>query len=362
MKPLIQEETSLYQDQINKLIKNKNFKNNFIDSLNDIALFLKDVKKFLDSENFKITNSQINKKFILNNFLPLIDHLSLLVNNLSQFCCNISKDKFLSYKKITQEKLGKYFMLAPFPNRAFNKPLGFAGDYKMMYMIQELQDEGDSLFSKFINVYYTNIPISNSVKNRTSKISSYIDESINNAMNNDLKNVEILSEGCGPALGVKKYLSNNDPEVNCTFNLLDFNKETLDFIKNKTLSSVKNKKFNINLIEKSVFDLTSHNAFQKVVNKKFDFIYCCGLFDYLSNKLCQKLVNIFYNSLKKNGKLLVTNMHVNNNDKYLMELLLDWHLIYRNEDDMINIANNLGLYKTFTDSTGINLCLEIKKI
>ena len=45
-----------------------------------------------------------------------------------------------------------------------------------------------------------------------------------------------------------------------------------------------------------------------------------------------------------------------------MELLLDWHLIYRNENDMINIANNLGQYKTFTDSTGINLCLEIKKI
>ena len=136
----------------------------------------------------------------------------------------------------------------------------------------------------------------------------------------------------------------------------------MDFIKNTILSSVKHKNFNINLIEKSVFDLTSNSAFQKVINKKFDFIYCCGLFDYLSDKLCQRLVNIFYNSLKDNGKLLVTNMHIDNNDKYLMELLLDWHLIYRNENDMINIANNLGQYKTFTDSTGINLCLEIKKI
>ena len=157
MKALIQEDSSSYQDQIGKLIRNKNVKNNFIDSLDDIVLFLKDVKEFLDSENFKITNSQINKEFILNNYSPLIDHLSLLANNLSRFCCNISKDEFLSYTKITREKLGKYFMLAPFPNRAFNKPLGFAGDYKMMYMIQELQDEGDSLFSKFINVYYRNL-------------------------------------------------------------------------------------------------------------------------------------------------------------------------------------------------------------
>jgi len=104
-----------------------------------------------------------------------------------------------------------------------------------------------------------------------------------------------------------------------------------------------------------------HKSFEEILGKKCDFIYCSGLFDYLSNKLCKKLVDIFYNSLNKGGKLLITNMHLDNNDRHLMELLLDWHLIYRKESDVVNFVNNLWQYNVFTDSTGVNLCLEIQK-
>jgi extracellular factor (EF) 3-hydroxypalmitic acid methyl ester biosynthesis protein len=337
--------------------------NNFDAAIVQIENYLSAVKTMLDVKEPKILeqNIKIDKKFILDNFLPLITHLSFLVEQLFQYLSDISKEQFLLYQKVTKEKLDKFFMSAPFPNRAFTKPLGFAGDYKMMYMIQEQEDEGDSIFSKLINVYYTNIPISNSVKNRTDTLVNYIEQAVNNAKLNNNNEVKILSVGCGPALEVRNYLQKNNPEIKCNFNLLDFNTETLEFAKKHSSKPAEDKNYQINLIEKSVYNLMNYNNFSKVLDGKCDLIYCAGLFDYLSDKLCKKLVGFFYNSLNEGGRLLVTNMHQNNNDKYLMELLLDWHLIYRNEDDVIRFADGLGKYKTFIDSTGINLCLEIEK-
>ncbi|MDB2550615.1 hypothetical protein N9X24_01980 [Rickettsiales bacterium] len=354
---------------INNNHKSRDFLNNvappndFASSILNIESLLENIKSFLDKEEVSILKNNINidKDFIISNYLHLIQNLNDLVNHISKFLENISKDQFLIYQKLTQEKIGRFFMSSPFPNRAFNKPLGFVGDYKMMYMIQELEDEGGSLFSQFINVYYTNIPISNSVKNRTDILAKSLQNIVNDAKNNGLSEVQILSIGCGPALEVKKYLKQNNSNIKTIFNLLDFNRETLEFAQDQSLILTKDTNSKINLIEESVYNLMHHKSFEEILGKKCDFIYCSGLFDYLSNKLCKKLVDIFYNSLNKGGKLLITNMHLDNNDRHLMELLLDWHLIYRKESDVVNFVNNLWQYNVFTDSTGVNLCLEIQK-
>ena len=337
--------------------------NDITSAIDNIAKYLEIIKQSLDSEELEIIklNIKIDKKFIIENFLPTINELSFLIERLPQYLNNISKDQFLSYQKYTKEKLDKYFMVAPFPKRAFTKPLGFAGDYKMMYMIQELEDDGDSLFSKFINVFYTNIPISNSVKNRTETLSNYIEEAVNHAKLNNKEEVKILSLGCGPALEIRNYLRKNKPEIKCEFNLLDFNRETLDFAHAQSLELAKNKNCTINLIEKSVYNLTNFNSLFEAVNGKCDFIYCAGLFDYLSDRLCKRLVGFFYELLDENGKIVVTNMHKNTNDRYLMELLLDWHLIYRKEEDMLLLLDKSIPSKTYTDPTKVNLCLEIKR-
>ncbi len=36
-------------------------------------------------------------------------------------------------------------------------------------------------------------------------------------------------------------------------------------------------------------------------------------------------------------------------------------MIYRDEKNMANFAPNIGSQKLYTDSTGVNLCLEITK-
>jgi extracellular factor (EF) 3-hydroxypalmitic acid methyl ester biosynthesis protein len=76
---------------------------------------------------------------------------------------------------------------------------------------------------------------------------------------------------------------------------------------------------------------------KKDEEEKYDFVYCSGLFDYLSDRICAKLIQLFFSMLRKGGKVLVTNMHSSVKDNCFMELVTEWHLIYRDEKIMENL-------------------------
>ena len=97
---------------------------------------------------------------------------------------------------------------------------------------------------------------------------------------------------------------------------------------------------------------------------KFDLVYCAGLFDYLPNNSCKELMNIFYDMVVPGGMLVATNVEPSNPLRYGMEYLLDWHLIYRNDEQMRDIRpedTDKADVCVHTDVTGVNLFLEVRK-
>jgi extracellular factor (EF) 3-hydroxypalmitic acid methyl ester biosynthesis protein len=93
----------------------------------------------------------------------------------------------------------------------------------------------------------------------------------------------------------------------------------------------------------------------------FDFVYCAGLFDYLSEKVCQRLLRYFAARTKPDGTILVTNVHSSNPEKNTMEHLLEWHLIYRDEEEMRYLApTTCEVRSIYTDDTGVNVFLELQ--
>ena len=102
--------------------------------------------------------------------------------------------------------------------------------------------------------------------------------------------------------------------------------------------------------------------------EKYDYIYCAGLFDYLSDTVCKQLMNIFYEMLTPGGLLLATNATDVLNDlkpfRYSMEYILDWYLIYRDKKRFATLAPDLAApddIKVIAENTGTNLFLEVKK-
>lgn len=56
----------------------------------------------------------------------------------------------------------------------------------------------------------------------------------------------------------------------------------------------------------------------------------------------------------------MTNVHRQNPEKYSMEHLLEWHLIYRDEADMRRLVPPAcAIHQIFTDPTGVNVFLDM---
>ena len=86
--------------------------------------------------------------------------------------------------------------------------------------------------------------------------------------------------------------------------------------------------------------------------QRFDFVYSAGLFDYLNDKLASKLIDKLYHSVSSGGTLLIPNFAPGLLEQGYMETFMDWKLIYRNEEQMIQLAldagidiNNIHLYR-----------------
>jgi extracellular factor (EF) 3-hydroxypalmitic acid methyl ester biosynthesis protein len=97
---------------------------------------------------------------------------------------------------------------------------------------------------------------------------------------------------------------------------------------------------------------------------KYDFVYCAGLFDYLTDRTCRQLMNIFYGWLAPGGLLLATNVNDTKPFRHMLEFVLDWHLIYRNRNNAVNLLPD-GVQpdeaKFQEDSTSVNIFIETRK-
>ncbi len=327
-----------------------------------IRSFLSDIRNWLDKLESSLEQSQavVNSEFMLEYFGPLLVTYQRLAHEFHNLVAAVDKDQRDPYKIFVQGLLHPFFMSSPFPYRCYSKPLGYAGDYEMMKMIQRDNAEGPNLFAKLVNVFYTNIPIANSVKNRTATLVRLIEEGVKIA-EQEGREFFALSIGCGPALEVKQFLDKNFPKTKCNFRLLDFNEETLNFAVNQAREAGMGKNCAVEGELNSVHELLKRSVSDKIEEEKYDLVYCSGLFDYLSDRICSKLIKLFFSMTRFDGKVFVTNMHSNNWDNHMMELLLEWHLVYRDEKCMDSLVPGLGQQKLFTDSTGVNLCLEVRK-
>ena len=327
-----------------------------------IQSFLLDVRNWCEKIEplFDSSGVEIDSNFLLNYFAPLFEKFGALHYEFYKLVLKIGAEKVNLHRTFVQGLLHPFLMSSPFPYRIYSKPLGYAGDYEMMRMIQRENAEGKNIFAKFVNVFYTNIPIAICVKNRTAQLVAMIEDGVKKAEAEN-REFRLLSIGCGPALEIKQFLETNSPKIKCHFRLLDFNEETLNFAVNQANKAKGSKNCEIESELNSVHELLKRSTKKKDEEEKYDFVYCSGLFDYLSDRICAKLIKLFFSMVRKGGKVFVTNMHSDNNSGDMMKVFFEWYLIYRDETNMSSLVPGLGKQRIYTDSTGVNLCLEITK-
>ncbi|MDH5653680.1 MAG: class I SAM-dependent methyltransferase [Gammaproteobacteria bacterium] len=267
------------------------------------------------------------------------------------------------HKSFVQWDLHPLMMRAPFVHRAYSKPLGYAGDYEMVNMMFRDPRDGPTLYAQLINYLYLQVGPVKAHRNRIDILVEHLSRLVS-SHSEKFTVANILNIGCGPAIEIQRLIKYVPLQNSCAFRLLDFNQETLSYVKN-TLDDLMQQHANfieIDYIHESVHSLLKQSTKkQSTISEEYDFVYCAGLFDYLSDKVCNRLINLYYQWVKPGGTLLVTNVHPCNPDRWAMEYIAEWFLIYRNEEQMKKLVPGLGEQHVYADETGINLFLEIRK-
>jgi extracellular factor (EF) 3-hydroxypalmitic acid methyl ester biosynthesis protein len=271
------------------------------------------------------------------------------------------------HRAYMKRQLHPLVLCSPFAYRTFAKPLGYAGDYEMVNMIGRNGHEGSSLYAKVVNGWFLHQPPAVAHRNRITYLTQKIAEEAV-LVRSQGRPLRLMNLACGPALELQSFLREWGISDGTEMSLLDFNEETIDHV-SAVLAEIKRRHSRnapVHLIKKSVLQILKEagKTAGQSANPQYDLVYCAGLFDYLPDTVCQRLMNIMYRWLAPGGLLLATNVDNCNPLRHGMDFLLDWNLVYRNARQSLTLRPTEALQEATTvstDITGVNLFIEVRK-
>jgi extracellular factor (EF) 3-hydroxypalmitic acid methyl ester biosynthesis protein len=231
--------------------------------------------------------------------------------------------------------------------------------------------EGKTLFAKLINIWLVGQAPAEAHRNRVTYLVRKLVEETARVMATG-KRAQVFNLGCGPADEVVRFYRDEVVSDRAALHLLDFNEETIGQLQKKLQQLTRRHRpgAEFHLIQKSVQQVLkdSTRALKAKNGPAYDFVYCAGLFDYLTDEVCKLLMDIFYGMLAPGGLLVATNvsdaMNATRPFRYSMEYILDWHLLYRDGNDFRKLAPKLAprdAVAVISDATGVNVFIEVRK-
>jgi extracellular factor (EF) 3-hydroxypalmitic acid methyl ester biosynthesis protein len=338
----------------------------------DLHSFLSDLRLWLDQyqlaaeldsraaqEDWERAKMQELEPVLMSAINRLHEHFESVIDQ-------IESGRRPEHQHFARRHLHGLFLCSPFGRRAYQKPLGYAGDYEMVNMIMRQPYEGESMFAKTINGWLLRQYPSEAHRNRIGYLIERLTEEALRARRRG-NPCRVLSLGCGPAHELQSFLANSPLADTTEFDLIDMNEETLSHLRGVTqvLQQRYGRRTMVRFHKRSVFSLLKESTRGTSLGAEtYDFIYCAGLFDYLSDTVCRQLLAVCYTWLKPEGLLLATNVATYRPFRHMMEFLLDWHLVYRDRPQMAGLVP-CGVsdenWRINSDATGVNLFLEIRR-
>ena len=339
----------------------------------DITMFLTDLQFWLEQINLGIRSSpkqpEMEQSVIKRLSPPIISSLNILFSKFEHIAAGLSEEMRPAHRSYIQRLLHPLVLAAPFANRAYRKPLGYAGDYEMVNMMARNLPEGASLFAKIFHVWLVDQGSALAHRNRLKYLARRIEEETMRVSNRSHRDARIYSFACGPAIEVQHFIEDSPLSERAEFTLVDFETHALECAA-KTINQTIRKRgldtlvrFKRKSVQQLIKESQKTNAAENIDREKYDFVYCAGLFDYLPDSTCRLLMKIFYDWLAPGGLLLLTNVAPTTPNRGSMELILDWHLIYRDAAQFLALSDAIleGEPRVQSDETGINIFLEARK-
>lgn len=309
----------------------------FIKEVNNLRSFIISAKKACDDfEKSSPSKTQvidyINKRCDIHIKLDeYFERIWLCVKNLPQ-------EPYRHYQIYIQKLLLSYFSTPPLNSRIYEKPLGYDGDCIMMNYYYDNGYEGKSIFDVLMHRYTLNILVAKATINRFKYLYKYILSTFKTIGSG----TKITSLGCGPANEIIDFIKNENVSADIIFNCIDAEPKAIEEISRKIQSFIPITKtnFNVNLFNYNILKYIKISRKDEMINNQ-NLIFAGGLFDYLVDKVAQRLIEAMFALLAKNGTIVITNFSKSIPSRAYLELLGEWYLILRNEEDMLKLCSQI---------------------
>jgi SAM-dependent methyltransferase len=263
------------------------------------------------------------------------------------------------------------FPVCEFLNRAYFKPQGYAGDYRMMELGQTNILAGDSLFARFLHYYSQHTPLGQTIKARAGVAYEAAKEVI--ALD---RPVRIMSLACGPAVELRRLLADvkhfaHPVEILLVDQDEDALRSCVTELNRVIALRGDNPPVEFHCLHFSLRQIIApkKGGEQKLVKEvlsNVDLVYSMGLFDYLQQKLARRTTSSLFNLLAPQGRLLIGNLCRVPESTWMMEYGVAWHLVYRNKEEMFDLGSSIEqqscTVNVLDDTTGNCLFTDARRV
>lgn len=232
---------------------------------------------------------------------------------------------------------------------SYVKPHGYAGDFEIIDRIYT-RHVTDREHLKNWDLYVQAQSGSKAVRNRKSyflDLAAKLEKSFPHK-----ETLPILNVASGPARDVFEFFEENGRTCPITFECVDNDQNAISYAKDLCAP----------YLDYICFEKA--NALRFHTDRKYQLIWSAGLFDYLGDKVFRFLLRNLLTMLREDGELVVGNFAPNNPSKDYMEIITDWHLYYRDAEELRRLARSCGVapedIRIGREEENVNLFLHIK--
>ncbi|WHS30640.1 class I SAM-dependent methyltransferase [Brucella sp. NM4] len=230
---------------------------------------------------------------------------------------------------VWQHEIFNYFLQDPLTRWSFEKPRGYSGDARLLDFIYGHPDvakdiENSSALGRELYNHTSMVASSVAVRERCSLVTRYVDEIASQCGTN----AEILTIAAGHLREAQLSTSLASGKIK-RWVALDQDNKSVEMIAKSYPGTV------VKATEGTVRNLITRPK----QHGFFDFIYASGLYDYLSDRVAIKLTRVCLSLLKPGGTFMFANFSTDTHSDGYMETLMNWALLWRNEQSMWKIIN-----------------------
>ncbi|MBI4582317.1 MAG: class I SAM-dependent methyltransferase [Planctomycetes bacterium] len=285
--------------------------------------------------------------------LSVAHTMSTLLDGLQQVRREMSPQEWRVFceEVVPKHGLAEVIRQDPFTLHSVRKPRGYAGDAELLDYIYGHRSAQTTTIGKDIFAFTTNTPACRAVRRRAEVIAGIID-----SLAEERGPIRVLSIACGHLREADMSGALRQGKIR-EYAAFDQDPDSLAHVDRRLGGR------NVRTVRGSIGELLlgRHKSLYG-----YDFVYAAGLYDYLTQRLATRMTSWMFDATGPGGLTLLTNFLRDNAGAGYMEAFMEWELILRSPNELIDTARQLPAdqiadQSVYTDELGMVVYVELRR-